>query len=179
MLSAVTLPAVGLVARPAWTVHSSTSATARACARAVVADVERAPPAGFFWGFDSTSPAAALVEPEPTPLERFAFGSYDASTTTITEDEVRTAQNNWASAIKTISAVHKEGGDFVGSAGAAAGELYGYGSSLDVLFKPTKATDHPFRPTGSEAMSYFIGGDNIDGGYVGEDKGFAINGGRG
>ena len=49
------------------------------------------------------------------------------------------------------------GGDYVGAAGEAAGELYGYGHS-NVLFKPTKAAENPFRPTANEAMSYFVGG---------------------
>ena len=64
-------------------------------------------------------------------------------------------------------------------AGAAAGELYGYGKTK-VLFKPTKATAHPFRPTAEDAMSYFVGAEamgNDD--FKGEDAGFAINGGRG
>ena len=55
--------------------------------------------------------------------------------------------------------------------------LYGYGHH-DVLFKPTKATKHPFRPTAASAMSYFVGGKNVDHGYD-EDKGFAINSGKG
>ena len=48
----------------------------------------------------------------------------------------------------------------------------------DVLFKPTKAAEYQFRPTAEEAMSYFVGGDAVDGGYK-EDAGFAINGGKG
>merc|ERR550514_122459 len=67
--------------------------------------------------------------------------------------------------------VHKDGGDFVGVAATKAGELYGYGKS-NVLFKPTKAADYPFRPTAEEAMSYFVGEQNVEGGY-------AINGGKG
>merc|ERR1712046_86502 len=57
------------------------------------------------------------------------------------------------------------------------GELYGYGHT-NVLFKPTKAAEFPFRPTGAEAMSYFVGCDAIQDGYK-EDGGFAINGGKG
>ena len=60
----------------------------------------------------------------------------------------------------------------------AAGELYGYGHFDKVIFKPTKAAAYPFRPTAGEAMSYFVGGSNVPGGYD-EDKGFAINGGKG
>merc|ERR1711998_636017 len=72
------------------------------------------------------------------------------------------------------------GGDYVAAAGAAAGELYGYGH-FDVLFKPTKATKNPFRPTGESAMSYFVGAENFPGStkFKGEDAGFAINGGKG
>ena len=65
------------------------------------------------------------------------------------------------------------------AAGAAAAELYGYGHS-NVLFKPTKATNNPFRPTGEDAMSYFVGADAMSNDkFKGEDAGFAINGGKG
>ena len=43
---------------------------------------------------------------------------------TVTEKEVRAAQNSWANAITTISKTYLEGGDYVGVAGKAAGELY-------------------------------------------------------
>merc|ERR1711966_467216 len=76
-----------------------------------------------------------------------------------------------------ISKVYADGGDYIGAAGTAAGELYGYGHH-NVLFKPTKAAEYPFRPTGGEAMSYFVGGKVVDNGYA-EDGGFAINGGKG
>merc|ERR1712066_500974 len=59
----------------------------------------------------------------------------------------------------------------------AAGELYGYGRS-NVLFKPTKATAAQFRPTAEDAMSYFVGHKDVEGGHT-EDAGFAINGGKG
>ena len=48
--------------------------------------------------------------------------------------------------------MYAEKGDYVAAAGDAAGKLYGYGKS-DVLFKPTKSTKNPFRPTGESAMS--------------------------
>ena len=95
----------------------------------------------------------------------------------VTEDEVHELQANWANAIVTCSRMYAEKGDFVGAAEAAAGELYGYGHS-QVLFKPTKAADFPFRPTALEAMSYFVGGSVVENGYD-EDAGFAINGGKG
>ena len=99
----------------------------------------------------------------------------------ITEAEVNDLQASWAAAIANISAVHAAGGDFVAAAGEAAGQLYGYGH-FPVIFKPTKATNHPFRPTPAEAMSYFVGKEIWDAagnqGYP-EDHGFAINGGKG
>jgi len=95
----------------------------------------------------------------------------------VTEAEVLDVQKRWAGAIKKISKVHKDGGDYIQAAADAAGELYCYGHS-DVLFKPTKAVEYQFRPTPEEAMSYFVGGDVIEGGYK-EDGGFAINGGKG
>jgi len=95
----------------------------------------------------------------------------------VTTEEVLDVQKRWAAAIANISATHKAGGDYIAAAGEAAGELYAYGFS-DVMFKPTKAAEYPFRPTGEEAMSYFVGGDVVEGGYK-EDSGFAINGGKG
>jgi len=95
----------------------------------------------------------------------------------VTESEVLAAQDAWANAIKNISKIYLEKGDYIGAAGKAAGELYGYGHSK-VLFKPTKAAEFPFRPTGEQAMSYFVGGSVVDNGYK-EDAGFAINGGNG
>merc|ERR1719326_2752550 len=93
--------------------------------------------------------------------------------------EVREAQASWAQAIAHISKTYANGGDYVAAAGDAAGELYGYGHS-NVLFKPTKATKNPFRPTGEDAMSYFVGADAMSNDkFKGEDAGFAINGGKG
>jgi len=90
----------------------------------------------------------------------------------ITMTEVVAVQKEWGDAIVRISKTWLAGGDYVGVAAKAADELYGYGRA-DVLFKPTKASVTPFRPTGTEAMSYFVGGKNIEGGYA-EDKGFAL-----
>jgi hypothetical protein len=104
---------------------------------------------------------------------------YAAAAPPITEKEVLAAQDLWAESIASISKVYAEKGDYVAAAGEAAGKLYGYGHG-NVLFKPTKATDHPFRATGEEAMSYFVGAEAMKADkYKGEDAGFAINGGRG
>jgi len=95
----------------------------------------------------------------------------------ITKDEVIAAQKLWSDSIKEISKIYLEDGDYVAAAGEAAGKLYGYGYS-NVLFKPTKAAEVQFRPSASDAMSYFVGSNAVEGGY-GEDAGFAINGGKG
>ena len=102
---------------------------------------------------------------------------YKITKAPVTEAEVLACQNAWANAIKSISQSYLDGGDYVQAAAFAAGELYGYGKS-NVLFKPTKAAQFPFRPTGEEAMSYFVGCSAVDNGYK-EDAGFAINGGKG
>merc|ERR1712217_1013583 len=95
----------------------------------------------------------------------------------ISEEDVAEVQAAWASAIKTISRTYLDGGDYVGAAGDAAGQLYGYGHSK-VLFKPTKAAEAQFRPDAADAMSYFVGHEAVEGGHT-EDAGFAINGGKG
>ena len=99
------------------------------------------------------------------------------STAEITEEEVKSVQAAWANAIKTISKTYLDGGDYVAAAAKAAGELYGYGHT-NVLFKPTKAAEAQFRPTASDAMSYFVGHKAVEKGHL-EDAGFAINGGKG
>merc|ERR1712178_476664 len=101
----------------------------------------------------------------------------DVGAITISEEEVQAAQAAWASAIKHISKTYPEKGDYVAAAGEAAGKLYGYGHSK-VLFKPTKALDAQFRPSASDAMSYFVGHEAVEDGHA-EDSGFAINGGKG
>merc|ERR1712228_428261 len=93
--------------------------------------------------------------------------------------DVTAAQKLWAESIASISKVYADQGDFVAAAGEAAGKLYGYGHG-SVLFKPTKATENPFRATGEEAMSYFVGAEAMKNDkFKGKDAGFAINGGKG
>ena len=90
----------------------------------------------------------------------------------ITMHEVEDAQQEWGAAIVRISSSYLSGGDYVATAADAADLLYGYGRT-NVLFKPTKAAEHPFRPTATGALSYFVGGDVVTGGYA-EDSGFAL-----
>ena len=87
----------------------------------------------------------------------------DMTEADMTEAEVLECQAKWGSAIKAISKTYLEKGDYVGAAASAAAELYNYGHGR-VLFKPTKAAEVPFRPSGGEAMSYFVGGSAVEGG---------------
>jgi len=99
----------------------------------------------------------------------------------VTKDEVLKVQDAWKDAILTISKeylANPKGEQFKNAAKAAAGELYGYGEG-NVLFKPTKAKETPFRVLPEGALSYFIGYDAIKPAGFAEDKGFAINGGKG
>ena len=99
----------------------------------------------------------------------------------ITEEEVNQYQKKWANAIKSISNEYLNNGDYILVAKKSAEELYGYGIHEPILFKPTKATNNPFRPSLSDAMSYFVGAINYPNSekFENEDAGFAINGGKG
>ena len=95
----------------------------------------------------------------------------------LTAADVDELQAQWGTAITEISKAFLAKGDYVSIATAAAADLYGFGHSK-VLFKPTLAAEVPFRPTGTDGMSYFVGGAAVDGGHS-EDLGFATNGGKG
>ncbi|MDA9470584.1 hypothetical protein [Enterococcus sp. 5H] len=81
----------------------------------------------------------------------------------ITQEEVENAQSNWAQALISIG----EAEDPKHRASEVIDNLYNYQDGT-VLFKPTKASDIPFRETKEDALSYFVGG-KID-----EDNGFAL-----
>ena len=85
----------------------------------------------------------------------------------ITEKDVLDAQTLWADTIVKVGNEYLNGGNYTQLAVDAATQVYGYDRG-QVLFKPTKAADVPFRPTPVDALSYFVGGK------YDEDKGFAI-----
>lgn len=99
-------------------------------------------------------------------------------TPSLTEQDVVDCQKKWGKAICEISAAYLNGKDYVSVAREALTTLYGYTDLSKTLFKPTKATDIPFRPTFQGALSYFVGGEAVEGGCK-EDAGFAINSGKG
>ena len=89
----------------------------------------------------------------------------------ITLNQIESIQNEWAKGLINIGAEYEKKGDYRQVALNLINQLYAfnYGNNI-VLFKPTKASTHPFRRTKESALSYFVGGnDSFD-----EDKGFAL-----
>ena len=87
----------------------------------------------------------------------------------IQEQQVEAVQKQWADAIIAIGDSYKKQQDFVATAKERALPLYNFAEG-DILFKPTKAADKPFRPDEKSALSYFVGNDSDHT----EDKGFAL-----
>ena len=86
----------------------------------------------------------------------------------ITENEIREAQVAWGEGLVAISTAYAEGDDYATIAQSVLDTLYGYVDG-PVLFKPTIASEVPFRFTEAQAASYFIGGS------ISEDDGFALS----
>jgi hypothetical protein len=85
---------------------------------------------------------------------------------TITKEEVHAAQNAWANAVVKIGAA----GD---TAAVLAEQIASFAYAFEygpIQFKPTLASEKPFRSDLEGAVSYFVGG-NED--YP-EDRGFAL-----
>ncbi|GGY04168.1 phosphoribosyl-AMP cyclohydrolase [Litchfieldella qijiaojingensis] len=85
----------------------------------------------------------------------------------ITTEDVIKAQEAWGDAIVAIGEAYTSHGDYKALAEETVDDLYGYDEGI-VLFKPTKASEEPFRLSEDEAVSYFVTG------IVPEDHGFAI-----
>ncbi|MEM7083184.1 MAG: hypothetical protein AAF465_10655 [Pseudomonadota bacterium] len=110
------------------------------------------------------------VKSQPAVVDKDAIvvaQSHTDDRASITQEDVIAAQTAWGEGIVAISAVFIDGGDYVSEAQSLIDALYGYDQG-PVLFKPTLAAKQPFRPSKTEALSYFIGG------VVNEDHGFAI-----
>ena len=81
----------------------------------------------------------------------------------VTENDVLAAQESWGKAIVAIGKAENPEVE----AQSTLDRLYAYDIGT-VLFKPTLASNEPFRGTEKEALSYFVGGS------ISEDKGFAL-----
>jgi hypothetical protein len=84
----------------------------------------------------------------------------------ISDAQILKAQDEWGKWIVWIGDIEKTGGNYLAAADTMLDELYV--KPLDILFKPTKASDVPFRKTRGEILSYFVGGTVL------EDTGFAL-----
>ena len=89
----------------------------------------------------------------------------------ISKEQVIEAQNVWGSGVVKIGSLKDSRSECESFTSEFLDKLYSFENG-PVLFKPTKCADEQFRPTKSEAKSYFIAGDDR---ACNEDKGFAIN----
>ena len=88
----------------------------------------------------------------------------------ITKEEVKKFQNTWGEGVVKIGSLKNNRIECEKFTSDFLDNLYAFEMG-DVLFKPTKCAIEQFRPTKSEALSYFIAGDDR---ACDEDKGFAI-----
>ena len=89
----------------------------------------------------------------------------------ITVKQVIHAQEEWAEGLVAIGEAYTNHKNYRDVAANLIDNLYAYNTNRGkVLFKPTKASEHPFRTTYASALSYFIGGDS----NFAEDSGFAL-----
>jgi len=95
----------------------------------------------------------------------------------ITPAEITAFQQAWGEGLVSIATAFAEGDDYVTIAAGVLDDLYGYAEN-HVLFKPTIASEVPFRFTWEQAASYFIGASVEDAGlvpYEEDGTGFATN----
>ena len=88
----------------------------------------------------------------------------------ITQEEVKKIQNTWGEGVVKIGSLKNNRIECEKFTSEFLDNLYAFEIG-NVLFKPTKCAIEQFRPTKSEALSYFIAGDDR---ACNEDKGFAI-----
>ena len=87
-----------------------------------------------------------------------------------TQEQVEKIQDTWGDGVVKIGALKHDRKECEKFASEFLDDLYAFDKGK-VLFKPTKCEKEQFRPTKSEALSYFISGDDR---ACDEDKGFAI-----
>ena len=88
----------------------------------------------------------------------------------ITKEVVEKIQKDWGNGVVTIGTLKDDRTECEKYTNAFVEKIYAF-SSGPVLFKPTKCSTQQFRLTKSEAISYFIAGENRK---CTEDRGFAI-----
>jgi len=88
----------------------------------------------------------------------------------INKDQVLDAQSKWAEGVVKIGLLKDNRQECESFANDFLDERYAFELGL-LLFKPTKCEEEQFRTTKSQALSYFIAGQDRD---CHEDKGFAL-----
>lgn len=89
----------------------------------------------------------------------------------ITKEQVIRAQKEWGEGVVKIGSLKDSRSECELFASVFLDQRYAFETGA-VLFKPTKCELDQFRPTKSEALSYFVAGEDR---VCKEDKGFAIN----
>lgn len=90
-------------------------------------------------------------------------------TATITQEDVKKAQQKWGEGIIAIGQALLDKKDYVAIATDFINELYDFQND-DVLFKPTLAYQDQFRHKFEDALSYFVASNGLHE----EDAGFAL-----
>lgn len=88
----------------------------------------------------------------------------------ITKEQVLEVQEKWGNGVVKIGSLKENRSECEAFAISFLDARYAFGEAT-VLFKPTKCEIEQFRPTKSQALSYFIAGNDR---ACDEDKGFAI-----
>ena len=88
----------------------------------------------------------------------------------VTRESVIEVQQKWGNGVVKIGSLKENRSECEAFASEFLDERYAFEAGT-VLFKPTKCETEQFRPTKSEALSYFIAGQDR---VCDEDKGFAI-----
>ena len=89
----------------------------------------------------------------------------------VTKEQVLKVQQQWGDGVVKIGTLKAKRAECEAFASSFLNDRYAFGLGV-VLFKPTKCAMEQFRPSKSEATSYFISGEDRS---CEEDQGFAIN----
>jgi len=90
--------------------------------------------------------------------------------TMVTKQQVLDAQQQWGAGVVKIGSLKQDRAKCEAFTNEFLDKLYSFETG-PVLFKPTKCSVEHFRPSKSEALSYFVAGDDRE---CSEDHGFAI-----
>jgi len=122
---------------------------------------------GFEVEWNPSLTSANIIMPSETTLDAI-------ETRTITSAEITDMQIAWGDGLVAISTAFADGGEYAAVAQDVLDTLYGYVDGI-VLFKPTIASEVPFRFTEVQAASYFIGSSIGELAYEEDGQGFATN----